>query len=87
MPVQRLSSARRPVVRPRVFPGGGIRARFELANTRDVEGSTALGGAMEDCRVQSLHLAIPGQPLAEAYFDTRGWMTLLPAKVRPFTAF
>jgi hypothetical protein len=42
---------------------------------------------MEDCRVQSLHLAIPGQPLAKAHFDTRGWMTLLPAMVRPFTAF
>jgi hypothetical protein len=72
---------------PASFQVGGIRARFELTNTRDVEGYTALGGAMEDCRVQSLHLAIPGQPLAEAYFDTRGWMTLLPAKVRPFTAF
>ena len=87
VPVQRLSSARRPVVRPRIFPGGGIRARFELANTRDVQGYTALGGAMEDCRVQSLHLAIPGQPLAKAHFDKCGWMTLLPAKVRPFTAF
>ena len=42
---------------------------------------------MKDCRVQSLHLAIPGQALAKAYFDTRGWMTLLSAMVRPFTAF
>lgn len=72
---------------PASFRLGGSRAQFELANTRDVEGHTALGGAMEDCRLQSLHLAIPGQPLAEAYFDKCGWMTLLPAKVRPFTAF
>lgn len=62
-------------------------ARFELAGTRDVEGYTALVGAMEDCRVLSLHLAIPGQTLVEAKFDTRGWMSLLPALVRPFTAF
>lgn len=72
---------------PASFRVRGIRARFELANTRDVEGYMVLGGAMEDCRVQSLHLAIPGQPLAKAHFDKCGWMTLLPAMVRPFTAF
>jgi hypothetical protein len=42
---------------------------------------------MADCRVQSLHLAIPDQPLAKAHFDKCGWMTSLPAMVRPFMAF
>jgi hypothetical protein len=60
--------------------------RFEQAGTRDVVGYTALVGAMEDCRVLSLHLAIPGQQLAEAHFDTCDWMTLLLALVRPFMA-
>lgn len=62
-------------------------ARFELAGTRDVEGYTALVGAMEDCRVLSLQLSMRDRPPVEAHFDTRGWMSLLPALVRPFTAF
>lgn len=72
---------------PASFRVGTSDAQFELASTRDVEGYTALVGAMEDCRVLSLQLSIRGQQLVEAHFDTRGWMSLLPALVRPFTAF
>ena len=66
---------------------GALDARFELAGTRDVEGYTALVGAMEDCRVLLLQLASPDRAPVESHFDTRGWMSLLPALVRPFTAF
>jgi hypothetical protein len=62
-------------------------ARFELAGMRDVEGCAALVGAMEDCRVLSLQLSIPDHAPVEGQFDTRGWMPLLPALMRPFTAF
>ncbi|RZA30543.1 MAG: hypothetical protein EOP02_01165 [Proteobacteria bacterium] len=72
---------------PASFRVGASDARFELAGTRDVEGYTALVGAMEDCRVMLLHLTIPDRAPMEAHFDTRGWMSLLPDLVRPFTAF
>ena len=72
---------------PASFWVGVFDARVELTGTRDVEGYTALVGAMEDCRVMLLHLTIPDRAPVEEQFDTRGWMSLLPALVRPFTAF
>lgn len=77
----------RPLPGPVPSRVGMSDARFELASTRDVEGYTVLVGAMEDCRVLSLQLSIRGQSPVEVHFDTRGWMSLLPALVRPFTAF